>query len=198
MMNRPIVLLGLLGCLTGCAAPVPPPEHLGRTLAVLPVNNRTGDPLLVSGDGLLDRHVFHTEIASVSDVLEAEAVFQLREKGFLIAAPLSDTKSLRGRVPKDPADAATVAAQAGLGPLCLYLEIRRWEAEGRAHVNVVSVDLEASLIDTKSGQLLWKGGRRGPIATPGEFLVEAAYVSAARKVTAEILASLHPDPSAPY
>src|SRR5258706_898298 len=28
-------------------------------------------------------------------------------------------------------------------------------------------------MDTKSGQLLWKVERRGPIATPGEFLVLA-------------------------
>jgi hypothetical protein len=150
---------------------------------------------MVSGDGLLDRHVFHSETATVSEVLEAEAVFQLREKGFEIAPPLSDKKSLIGRVPKDPADAADLAAQAGLGPLCLYFEIRRWEPEGRAHINFVNVDLEASLVDTKSGKLLWKVERRGPIATPGQFLVEAAFITAARKVIGDVLAPLAPAPS---
>lgn len=193
-MKLPIALL-LTGLLAGCSSAPPPPEHLGRKLAVMPVNNRTGDPLVVSGDGLLDRHVFHTETATVSEVLEAEAVFQLREKGFEIASPSSNQKVLTRRVPKDPAEAAELVTQAGLGPLCLYIEVRRWEPEGRAHVNFVTVDLDVSLVDSATRQVTWKAEHRGPIATPGQFLQEAASITAARKVIKDALAPLAPTPS---
>jgi hypothetical protein len=196
-MKRPILVLLLLGLPSGCSSHPQPPEHLGRKLAIMPVHNRTGEPLVVSGDGILDRYVFHSESATVSEILAAETDFQLREKGFDVATSPSEKKALLGRIPENPTDAAELAAQAGLGPLCLYLEIRRWEPDGRAHVNFVIVDLEASLMDTATRHLVWKYERRGPIATPGEFLLEAAYIAAARKVTAEILAPLHPDPSVP-
>lgn len=195
-MKRPLVTLILAGWMTGCAGPAPTPEHLGRRIAVMPINNRTGDPLVVSGDGLLDRHVFRTGIATVSEVLEDEAVFQLREKGFEIAESQAGQKLLAGRVPKNSADAAELAALAGLGPLCLYLEIRRWEPEGRAHVRFVNVALEASLVDVASRQLIWKHEHRGPIGTPGEFLLGAAYVAAAHKVIQDVLAPIVP-PTAP-
>jgi len=193
-MIRLLVVLGLLSGTMGCAAPPPPPEHLARKLAVLPVNNRNGEPLVVSGDGLLDRYVFRTETATVSEVLEAEAVFQLRAKGFEIATPLSEKKVLSGRIPRDSADAAELAGQAGLGPICLYLEVRRWEPEGRAHVNYVIVDVEASLVDVQSRTLVWKHERRGPIGTPGNFLLEAACITAARRVAEDLLAPLVPAP----
>jgi len=149
---------------------------------------------VVAGDGLLDRYVFRTEPATVSEVLEAEAVFQLRAKGFEIATPLSEKKVLSGRIPRDSADAAELAAQAGLGPLCLYLEVRRWEPEGRAHVNYVIVDVEASLVDVQSRTLVWKHERRGPIGTPGNFLLEAACITAARRVAEDLLSPLAPAP----
>jgi len=193
MIRLPVVLVLLSGTV-GCAAPPPPPEHLARKLAVLPVNNKTGEPLVVAGDGLLDRYVFRTEPATVSEVLEAEAVFQLRAKGFEIATPLSEKKVLSGRIPRDSADAAELAAQAGLGPLCLYLEVRRWEPEGRAHVNYVIVDVEASLVDVQSRTLVWKHERRGPIGTPGNFLLEAACITAARRVAEDLLSPLAPAP----
>jgi hypothetical protein len=194
-MRRSIPLLVALVSLAGCATPPPSPEHLARRITVLPVNNRTGDPLEVAGSGLLDHTVLHQEIVTVSEVLEAEASLLLQKKGFEVGAPLDAQKALKGRVPTDPTSAADLAAQAGLGPLCLYLEIRRWEPEGRFHVKYVIVGLVASLVDTTTRQVLWQFERRpGPVVTPGEILLEAAYGTAAHKVVAEILAPLHPEP----
>jgi hypothetical protein len=168
---------------------------LPRKLAVLPVNNRTGDDLVVSGEGVLDRYVFRTPTTGLADILEAEAGFQLREKGFEVPSPLSWEKRFKGRTPQSPQDAAELAAQSGLGPFCVYLEIRRWEPEGRAHVNSVIVDVEVALVDPRSRTLLWRVERRGPIQTPGQFLVGSAYVAAARKVVADLIAPLSPDSS---
>jgi hypothetical protein len=166
-------------------------------VAVLPVCNRTGDPIAVAGSGLLDRYVFHSELVTVSDVLRAEASLLLQEQGFEVVTPPAVDKALKGRSPTDPVSAADLAAQAGLGPLCLYLEIRRWEPEGRVHVKSVIVDLEVSLIDASARQVLWQARRRGPpVQTPGEVLRESACTTAARKVIGEMLGPLRPDPSA--
>ena len=45
--RRWVALLALL--LGGCAAVAPPPPPSVRTVAVFPVLNRTGDPLLIGG-----------------------------------------------------------------------------------------------------------------------------------------------------
>jgi hypothetical protein len=194
-MNRVRWLLILLGIAWGCASPAPAPAHLLSKLVILPVHNRTGDPLTVSGDGVLDRYVFHAETVTVADVLETEAGLQLREKGF-DPSPW-DRKGAKGRVPTNVGEAVDLAAQSSLGPLCLYLEIRRWEPEGRVHVKYVTVDVEASLIDAKARVVIWHSSERGPVPTPGEVLMEAAYVAAARKAVAELLVPLHPEAAPP-
>ena len=195
-MRGVLLLLVLLAGAWGCASPARPPDYLPRKLIILPVNNRTGDPLTVSGDGLLDRYVFHAQTVAVSDILEAEAGLQLREKGF-DPAP-SDRKGDKGRIPTSTADATELAAgQAGLAPVCLYIEIRRWQPEGRVHLKYVTVDVEATLIDTTSRRTIWNSSKRGPVPTPGEVLLEAAYVVAARKIISDLLAPLTHEPPAP-
>ena len=85
-MRRARACLVVLGCLTGCASSPPaPPAHLGRAIAVLPPNNRTGDPLVVAGTGLIDRYLRHAERVTVADVLLSEARLQLEENGFEVA-----------------------------------------------------------------------------------------------------------------
>jgi hypothetical protein len=194
-MKRTGFILLALALPAGCQSAPFLPEHLGRTIAVLPVNNRTGDPLVVAGEGLLDRYVFRTPTATLVEVLEGEAVYQLREKGFEVPPPTAWVRNFKGRAPTNPSEAAEMAAQAGIGPLCLYLEIRHWEADGRAHVTSVTVDVEASLIDTSRKKVIWSSERRGPVPTPGTFLVEVAYISAARKIIGDLLRSFLPDPA---
>jgi len=102
-MRRARVCLVVLGCLTGCASSAPaPPAHLGRAVAVLPPNNRTGDPLLVTGASVLDRYVRHAERVTVADVLLSEARFQLQENGFEVADRHRVETALNGRVPESP------------------------------------------------------------------------------------------------
>ena len=143
----------------------------------------------MSGDGVLDRYVFHAETVTVADVLEAEAALQLREKGF-DPSP-SDRKATKDRGPTSVEEALELTAQSGFGPLCLFLEIRRWEPESRVHVKYVTVDVEVSLIDAKTRAVIWHSSKRGPVPTPGQVLFEAAYVAAARKVVAGLFAPLY-------
>jgi len=198
-MRRARAYLVVLGCLTGCASSAPaPPAHLGRAVAVLPPNNRTGDPLLVTGASVLDRYVRHAEQVTVADVLLSEARFQLQENGFEVADWHRVETALGGRVPESPDSAVELASQGGLKDLVLYLEIRRWEPDAPMHPTFVIVGLSARLIDPSTGTVVWQEDRRpAPVPTPGEIMVESAYVTAARKVIAEMLAPLEPEPPAP-
>jgi len=198
-MIRAVTLVVLFGCLAGCATPSSlPPPPLGRTVAVLPPNNRTGDPLVVAGTGLIDRYVRHAELLTVADVLLSEARFQLQQKGFDVTNWQTIDGALKGRVPTSPDSAAALATLIGRRELVLYLEIRRWEADAPMHTAFVIVGLSASLVDPSSGRVVWQQERRAaPVATPGEIRVESAYVTAARKVMAETLAPLRPEPLVP-
>jgi ABC-type uncharacterized transport system auxiliary subunit len=79
----------------------------------------------------------------------------------------------------------------------LYIEIRRWEADAPTRTRYVIVALVASLVDPTNGQVIWREHRRAaPVPTPGAINLETAYVVAARKVIAEVLAPLRPTPIA--
>ena len=194
-MIRALPVLVALGCLAGCASSTPePPEHLGRAIAVLPPNNRTGDPLVVSGTGLIDRDLRHAARVTVPDVLLSEARFQLQESGFEVADSRTVETALQGRTPESPDAAAELASAGGLKGLLLYLEIRRWEPDALLHPRFVIVGLTASLIDLSTRRVVWQEERRpAPVATPGELMVQSAYVTAARKVIEEMLAPLQPE-----
>jgi hypothetical protein len=185
--------------LTGCASSPPAPATpLGRVVAVLPCNDLTGARLLVTGDGLIDRYITHADIVTVPDVLQSEARFQLQEHGFDVTGRPAVDAALKGRTPTSPASAAALAAEGGLGGLVLYLELRRWEADAPTHTAFVIVGLAASVIDPATGRVVWTYERRSsPVPTPGEITVQAAYVTAARKVIREMLAPLHAEPATP-
>jgi hypothetical protein len=197
-MRRAFSFLVLLSCLASCAQPrATPPAHLANSIAVLPPNNRTGDPLVVAGASLIDRYVRHAERVTVADVLLSEARFQLQEKGFEVADRQAIETALKGRIPESPDSAVELASQGGLKSLLLYLEIRRWEPDAPVRTTFVIVGLTASLVDPSTGKVVWQEKRRvAPVSTPGEITVESAYVTAARKVIGEMLAPLRPDPGA--
>ena len=173
-----------------CANPPAPPSlRAGRAIAVLPPNNLCGDPLLVSGASFLDRYVFHSERATVGDVLAGEARFQLAERGVPVIPQAALAQVIDGQAPQSPQAAGEIAARAKLDALALYLEIRRWEPDAPTHPAYVIVGASASLVDPASGKVIWQLDRPSrPIATPGEVTLESAYETAARKLVAEIVA----------
>jgi hypothetical protein len=166
---------------------------VGPVVAVLPPNNRTGDQLLVGGTGLIDRYVLRAEQVSVPDVLLSEARFQLQQKGFEVAPRQAIDSALKDRIPTSPGSAAELASAGGLKGLVLYLELRRWEGDAPMHTSFVIVGLQASLVDPATGKIVWQANHKAaPVATPGEIRVESAYVTAARRVIAQMLAPLRP------
>jgi len=185
-----IVLGGLAGCATSQA-----PLGIAGGIAVLPANNLTGDSLLVEGGGLIDRYIRKAGKVSVGDVLQSEARFRLREKGFDVGDWLAQQTALKGKVPDSAQAAAALAREAGLTSRVLYIEIRRWEPDAPTHPRFVIVALIASVMDPVSGQEIWREHRHAaPVPTPGAINVEAAYVVAAQRVIAEMLAPLRPAP----
>jgi hypothetical protein len=195
MIIRVAVVLVTTGCLAGCAGATPSsPPHLARKVAVLPVNNRTGEPLAVAGVGPVDRYVLRSEMITVADVLRSEARMELEKGGFEVVPSHAVDATLKGRIPADFASAGEMAAQLGIPSL--YLEIRRWEAEAPMHPKHVIVAFGASLFDPGNRQALWHVERKPfPVRTAGVITMEAAYVAAARKVVEEMLGTLHPDSS---
>jgi hypothetical protein len=191
MIGRLAAVLVVSVTLVGCASSRAPLQ-IARSIAVLPPNNATGSPLLVAGAGLIDRYVRHAAEVSVGDVLQSEARYQLQQKGF-------DVREWKAhgpeRVPTSLDSALTLARDNGVGSSVLYLEIRRWEPDAPTHTRFVVVAVTASLIDPMSGREIWHEQRRAaPVGTPGAITVESAYVIAARKVIAEMLAPLKPEP----
>ena len=193
-IRMPTVLI-VLGFAAGCAASSQTtPTHLARKIAILPVNNRTGDPLEVAGVGPIDRYVLRSEAITLADVLRSEARSQLENNGFEVSPSRGVDSALKGRAPADLASALDLAADGGLGPLCLYMEIRRWEADAPMHPKHVIVALSASLFDSSTRKVVWQVERRpSPVPTVGVVMMEAAYVDAARKVIEQVLGRLRPE-----
>jgi hypothetical protein len=194
-MRFAAVAVVALVLLSGCAARSAAPLGIAGSIAVLPTNNRTGDPLLVQGSGLIDRYIRHAGRVSVGDVLQSEARFRLQEKGFDVGDWSTQDTALKQRVPDSPETAAQIARQSGLTSRVLYLEIRRWEPDAPTHTRYVIVGMSAIIVDAVSGQEIWREDRRAaPVPTPGVVNIESAYVVAARKVISDILAPLRPAP----
>jgi hypothetical protein len=189
MNGRLRLLVFSLSLTAACAHPPAPPRLApGQAIAVLPPNNRTGNPLFVSGASFLDRYVFHAEVVTVGDVLAGEARFQLAERGFRVIPGQAIAAATKGQTPESPAAAAEMASRGKLDALALYLEIRQWEPDGSIETTFVIVGLSLSLVDPATGNVVWRLDRRpAPVATPGEVTLESAYGTAARKVIAEVL-----------
>jgi len=190
----------LLVLLTACGRHAQPgaPPNVPHTVAVLPPNNRTGDPLLVTGASFLERYATHGPRLTVADVLAGESRAQLERRGFDVVPDDKVDDAVHGRTPGSAEAAAEIARHGDLHGAVLYLEVRRWDPDAPTHPAFVVVGLDAAIVDVDSGKVLWSLGRAAqPVATPGEVTLGAAYATAARKVMNEILASLGPERDRP-
>ncbi|TMA50275.1 MAG: hypothetical protein E6J71_05320 [Deltaproteobacteria bacterium] len=195
MIDRTALLLGLAAVGLGCTRPGETvPSDLPRTVAVLEPSNHTGDPLLVAGTSFLERYALRTERVTVPDVLASEARLQLERRGFTAVPPETVEGATEGRAPGSTDSAVAIARHGGLVGLVLWIDVRRWEPDAPTLPTFVIVGLTAELIDSTSGLVRWRAERRpAPVATPGEVNLGDAYLNAARKVMAELLAPLGPE-----
>jgi len=197
MTDRIVSLLLLAAIAGGCTRPAESvPADLPRMIAVLPPGNQTGDPLLVSGASFLERYALHTDRVTVPDVLATEARLQLERRGFTAVPADTVEAATEGRVPGGTESAVAIARHGGLAGLVLWIDVRRWEPDAPTLPTFVIVGLTAELIDSTSGLVRWRAERRPtPVATPGNVNLGDAYVNAAHKVMAELLAPLGPEQS---
>jgi len=193
MISRHFLSL-LLSVLTlSCALPprAPPLPATARTIAVLPPNNRTGDPLLVESASFLHPYADRPGRVTVPDVVATEVREQLAQRGITVIAPEAVIAAIGRQPPGSPEEAAALAVQGKLEGNALYIEIRRWEADlSPLHPQRVIVALEARLLDPATGRTVWTAQRPlHPVPTPGVATRWRAYIIAARKVAEELFAS---------
>ena len=190
MISRRFLALLLPVLTLSCALPpnAPPLPATAQTIAVLPPNNRTGDPLLIESASFLHPYADRPGRVTVPDVLATEAREQLARRGIKVMAPEAVTAAIGNQTPRSPEEAADLAARGKLEGSALYIEIRRWEADmSPLHPRRVIVALEARLLDTATGQAVWTAQRPlHPVPTPGVVVRWMAYTIAARKVAEEL------------
>jgi hypothetical protein len=177
----------VLGC-TRAPLPSPPPAPVGR-IAVFPLNNRTGDSLLVASDSFWNPYAAGAQRVTVADLLAAEARAQLERRGFTVAAADAVDAAVGTFFPGSPQEAAEVVARSKLADTILWIEITRWEPDMTLRPKVVLVALEASLIDVATGTIVWNVHRSlRPAPTPGAISLWVAHMIAAHEVVEELLA----------
>ena len=190
MRARRFLWLWLPVLTLSCAAP-PGPAPLpvtARTIAVLPPNNRTGDPLLIESASFWHPDADRPGRVTVADALAIAVREQLTRRGVQVTAPEALTAALGKQTPQSPEEAVDLAARGKLEGSVLYIEIRRWQADmSPLHPQRVLVALEARLLDPATGRTVWIAQRPlHPVPTPGVATRWRAYMIAARKVAEEL------------
>src|SRR5438093_13403743 len=101
MIFRRFLLLLLPALTLSCALPpnAPPLPATARTIAVLPPNNRTGDPLLIESASFFLLYAAGPGRVTVPDVLAAEARAQLARRGITVMAPEAVTAAIGNQTP---------------------------------------------------------------------------------------------------
>jgi hypothetical protein len=135
--HRSLVVVAAV-LLVGCALPrpvvEPGPSGLRRVVVETPVNE-TGSDLVVAGPDPFAR-LIGEQPSTVPDVLGDELRTQLERRGFRLAE-----------------------GTAGDAPV-LRTQIRRWEPYA-ADYSMVTVDIDAALVEPGSGRTLWRATRTG-------------------------------------
>jgi predicted amidohydrolase YtcJ len=182
------LLLPVLTLSCALSPSAPPLPTTARTIAVLPPNNRTGDPLLVESASFLHPYADRPGRVAVPDVLATEVREQLAQRGITVMAPEAVSAAIGRQTPGSLEEAADLAAQGKLEGSVLYIEIRRWEADmSPLHPQRIIVALEARLLDPATGRTVWVTQRPlHPVPTPGVATRWRAYMIAARKVAEEL------------
>ena len=186
-----LVLAAGLGC-THSPAPLLFPVH---TIAVLPPNNLTGDPLLIGGASFYEKYVARSDRFTVADALAAAARGQLARRGLTVVPPVVVDATTGGRTPVSAQDAGTMASRGGIDTAVLYIEVRRWEADVPFHPGFIIASVGICLLDP-SGRVLWTREHPSrPVATPGVVNFGEASEIAAGKLMHEMLAGMGSHPA---
>jgi hypothetical protein len=163
MMRRLTVaaLVMLAGC--GTTPRLPPPPTGVAAVGVAPVENKTGNKLVVSGGGYVAKWI-GWETKTVPDVLTKELETALADRGF---------------------------AAGGSGAPKLKVVLKRFEPD-LPQLAWVSVSLTATLADP-DGTVRWSGERSSwMVSTSGSPSLESAYGLAARTIARQLVEGWEP------
>jgi hypothetical protein len=179
----------MLSCASSVSTPLPTAV---RAIAVLPPNNRTGDPLLVGGTSLLEKYLFRSPPVTVADVLAVEVRRQLEQRGLAVLPREQVDAALGNQIPRSPKDAATLARHGKLEGSVLYMEIVQWQPAlvESLHPWRMLVAIHVHLVDVASGRIVWAAHLPlRPVPTPGAVTRADADMIAAQRVARELFAS---------
>jgi hypothetical protein len=162
-MTRAVCLLvAFLAACTG-PHPLPPPPTGIASLAVAPVENKTGSTLAIAGDTYVGRLIGRQK-RSVPDTVARELETRLRDLGFAVG---------------------------GAGVPNLRIVLQRFEPD-QPQLAYVNVALTASLVDP-DGTVRWSGERANwLVSTSGAVSLEDAYDAAARTVARGVVDGWQP------
>jgi len=192
MIYRVLFALALL-CVASCMRPPTPAPQPVRAIAVFPPNNRTGDPLLITGTSFVEKYLLETQRYTVADALRVEAGTQLVQRGFDVVDPQIVSTATNGQVPASAQDAAALAARNHIEGAVLYIEIRRWEPNVGTEPTFIIASVLLTLIEPATGRALWTADHPSrPVQTLGVINLGTAYSVAAHTLMTEMLAPLVP------
>jgi len=117
--------------------------------------------------------------AAVPAQLDAALRARLTANGIAVRAPRGAAAAGAATL----AQATSSVLASDLDAPALFVEIDKWEAENTDFPAFVNVAVDATLIDARSGRILWTTRRTaGPVATRGATSLQAAYQRAADEV----------------
>jgi|SRR5690349_2377830 hypothetical protein len=173
--------------LSACTPPrVPPLPQTVRRIAVLPPYR----PGWTDADSVASSALAGLPSRTIGDLLADKARIRLTEKGFEVISSSTIKLAAKNRVPTSPELAAQILTEANLDAAALYIEVRRWEPTPDSRgmkADGVIVALDATIIDPKTGAVLWQVHRPSrPVPVYGVVLTGQANVIVAETVMREI------------
>jgi ABC-type Mn2+/Zn2+ transport system permease subunit len=155
-------------------------------VSVARFRNETGAPLRIPSDNPLSeakRAVRRPadEDWTVVDALQAQAPVELARRGVAVHDFEEDRAAL-SEIPADAGAAARLARAAGREGPVLIGSLRRFTVTG---TGMLLVHLDLALVDPGSGEVIWSGSARRPVAVRSALGAREIVIDAAPKIFAE-------------
>lgn len=185
-----LLLLPLAACTRLVASPTP---HDVDTIAVFPVDNRTGRDLFADAPPISGFFGYPTRPrVTAADILTDEFARGLAARGFRVTAPPPSPEGEPAAPVGSAAEAARRLADAKLDADGLYIRLRRWNPTSASHLVYVDVMLDATLV-APDGRVLWTAELPAtPIDGGGASSVALGYPEVARRVVERVIENLRP------
>jgi hypothetical protein len=189
-INRIALVSALVGAMACTQTAVTPLPQTIRRIAVLPPYQ----PGVAASRPGTDSSFPGLPSRTIGDLLAQQARARLTEKGFDVIEPSVVTLATKDRRPTSPQMAAQILRESNLDAAALYFEIRRWEPmpyDRGMKADGVIVALDATVIDPKTGTILWQVHRPSrPVPVYGVVLTGQANILVAETVMREVFAEL--------